>query len=305
MVKLLVTGRTSFIGRHFVNEVLKNTDWEVYSLERLPARPNVSTRVTPLFHDLRSEVPAWILKKVQDVEYLVHFAADVSGVRSLSDPELSVTTNVVGALNTLELARKLPNLKKFVYASTGEVVGAMPFPFSADETAPLRPSNPYAASKAAAEALVNAYRVSFGLTGVVVRSMNVFGAGQSLDRFVPMVIDKLRRGERVPCHVGKDGTVGSRCWLHVDRFVKVLLRLVEEATESIYHVVGPERTNEDVIDVLAHALEVHQAIDYAQAGPSHDLRYALRNGKLPELDFGFESNTDQDLFEIARMACAS
>jgi dTDP-glucose 4,6-dehydratase len=307
MVKLLVTGRTSFIGRHLISELLKTVDCEVYSIERLPVRPNLSTRVTPLFHDLRSEVPDWLAKRVQDADYLVHLAADVSGIKSLSDPGLSVQTNVVGTLNVLELARKLPNLKRLVYVSTGEVVGAMPFPFFADEKAPLRPSNPYAASKAVAEVLVNAYRVSFGVPGVIVRSMNVFGVGQSLDRFVPMVIDKLKKGQSITCHVGQDGTVGSRCWLHVNRFVKVLARLMEEAeVGQTYHVVGPERTNEDVIDVLAHALGVHQELGYVKAGPSHDLRYALKNGKLPELDFGFEAQTDDDLADTARLTlCAS
>jgi dTDP-glucose 4,6-dehydratase len=305
MVKVLVTGRTSFIGRHFVDRLVKDTDWLVYSLERLPARP-CSACVVPLYHDLRSEVPEWIAKRVKDVDYIVHLAADVSGIKSLEDPNLSVTTNVVGTFNVLELARKLKNLKRFVQVSTGEVVGAMPFPFFADEKAPLRPSNPYSASKAAAEALVNAYRVSFGVPAVVVRSMNVFGAGQSTDRFVPAVIDKLRQNKVVTCHVDAGGAPGSRCWLHVDRFVRVLLRLAEEAeVGETYHVVGPERSNEEVIRVLAEAIGVDGVIQSVIAGPSHDLRYALRNGKLPELDFGFESNTDDDLAQTAKLACAS
>jgi dTDP-glucose 4,6-dehydratase len=302
MVKLIVTGRTSFIGGRFVRDVLKNTDWEIYSIERLPARLNVSTRVRPLFHDIRAEVPAHIVEQVKDAKYLVHLAADVSGIKSLADPELSVTTNVVGTFNVLELARKL-SLDKFVQVSTGEVVGSAPSPFFLDESAPLRPSNPYAASKAAAEALVNAYHVSFGVPAVIVRSMNVFGPGQSTDRFVPSVIKALKLGQMIKCHVGKDG-VGSRCWLHVDRFVKVLLRLLEEGTAGeIYHAVGPERTNKDVIEILARALEVDHGVDYVEAGPSHDLRYALKNGKLPELDYDFENNTDRDLALTARKLC--
>ncbi|MHB8501512.1 MAG: NAD-dependent epimerase/dehydratase family protein [Candidatus Acidiferrales bacterium] len=301
MIKIIVTGRTSFIGRHFVNDVLKNTDWEIYSLERLPVRPSVSTRVIPLFHDLRSEVPDWILNRVAGAHYLIHFAADVSGIKSLADPELSVTTNVLGTFNVLELARRI-RIKKFVQVSTGEVVGTMPFPFFADESAPLRPSNPYAASKAAAEALVNAYRVSFYVPSIIVRSMNVFGPGQSLDRFVPQVIDKLRKGQKITCHVGPDGTVGSRCWLHVDKFVSTLMaELIEHGQPGeIYHVVGPEYTNEDVIDILAQAIGLDYEIDYVQAGPSHDLRYALRDTKLGNM-FQFY-NIDKDLRETA---CAS
>lgn len=305
MTKILVTGATSFIGSWFCSHVLMNTDWDIYSIERLPVRHREASRFEIFHHDVRSEVPDWIVQRVQDADYLVHLAADVSGVKSLADPELSVTTNVVGTFNVLELARKLPHLKKFVQVSTGEVVGAMPFPFFAAEDAPLRPSNPYAASKAAAEALVNAYQVSFGVPAVIVRSMNVFGPGQSVDRFVSGVIRALKTGQTIKCHVGPEG-VGSRCWLHVNRFVKVLARLVEEGQPGeIYHVVGPERTNKDVIEILANALKVNYGVDYVQAGASHDLRYALKNGKLPELDFGFEQNTDDDLADTARLTCAS
>lgn len=295
MTKIIVTGRTSFIGRQFVNDVLKNTDWLVYSLERLPFRPAGSERIKQFFHDLRAEIPRHIVEAVKDADVIVHFAADVSGIKSLEDPRLSVETNVKGTFNVLEFARRI-NIGKFIQISTGEVVGSAPFPFFLDEKSPLRPSNPYAASKAAAEALVNSYRVSFGVPSVIIRSMNVFGVGQSTDRFVPGVINKLRRGERIKCHVGKDGTRGSRCWLYVNRFSKILLGLISASqVGETYHVVGPERNNEQVIDILAKALDFDYEIDYVEAGPSHDLRYALKNSKLPYLDSGFERSTDLDL----------
>src|SRR5689334_581778 len=113
-IKLLVTGATSFIGSHFVDHVLANTRWEILSLERLPDPflPSRS-RVKQLFHDLRAEIPERIVEEAKGVDYLIHFAADVSGLKSLQDPVLSVTTNVVGTFNVLELARKL-SLKKFI-----------------------------------------------------------------------------------------------------------------------------------------------------------------------------------------------
>jgi dTDP-glucose 4,6-dehydratase len=269
---------------------------QVFSIERLPVRPYPAC-VTPLYHDIRSEVPHHIVRKVRDVNYIVHFAADVSGIKSLTDPRLSVTTNVVGTFNMLELARKLvPD--KFVQISTGEVVGSAPAPFFLGEDAPLRPSNPYAASKAAAEALVNAYRVSFQVPTMIVRSMNVFGPGQSTDRFVPMVIKKLLAGEKITCHVGPFGDVGSRCWLHVNRFSLALQHLLETGdVGEIYHLVGPERTNEEVIDTLAGALGVAALIEKVVPGNSHDLRYALKDTKLTDTHF---EDVDDDLACTAR-----
>lgn len=299
MTKILITGATSFIGSKFLSRLLK-TDYEICSLERLPRRHEEVGRLKIFYHDLRAEVPEHVVKGARGADVLVHLAADVSGIKSLADPRLSVETNVVGTFNTLELARKL-NLRRFIYVSTGEVVGSAPFPFFLDERAPLRPSNPYAAAKAAAEALVNAYRVSFGVPALVVRSMNVFGPGQQLTRFVPMVSDALCKKQRIKCHVGRDGTVGSRCWLHVDKLVGALMRAVDPRHNyhvgEIYHVVGPERTNEEIIRSLAGALNLDFQLEKVVPGPSHDLRYALKDTKL---DYQFEDDFEDTLAATAR-----
>jgi dTDP-glucose 4,6-dehydratase len=299
MIKIIITGRTSFIGKYLVKDLAANTDWLIYSLERMTARNSHLACVISLYHDLRAEVPQYIVDRVADADCLIHLAADVSGIKSLQDPELSVKTNVVGTFNVLELARRI-KIKRFVYVSTGEVVGAMPFPFFADEKAPLRPSNPYAASKAAAEALVNAYRVSFGVPALIVRSMNVFGVGQSLDRFVPMVVNRLLHGATVTCHVDKHGNPGSRCWLHVDKLVGALRRSLDPKHSyrvgETYHVVGPERHNQWIIGVLASALGVNFEIEPVIAGPSHDLRYALQDTKL---GYNFNDDLERTLAETA------
>jgi len=293
MPKLLLTGATSFIGRRFLEDVLEGTDWEVYSIER-QYQPDLP-RVLRFYHDLRAEVPTQLVERVKDADYLVHLAADVSGIKSLADPVLTVTTNVVGTYHTLELARKL-ELKKFVYVSSGEAVGAAPFPTCLVEDASLRPSNPYAASKAAAEALVNSYRVSFGLPAVTVRMMNIFGPGQQLTRFVPMAVKNLLEKQIIKCHVGPDGQCGSRNWLHVGHFSQALLNLVG-VKPGIYHVIGPERSNLDIILGLAKALDVSFCVKNVVPGPSHDLRYALKDTKL---GLDFSADFDETLAATAQ-----
>jgi dTDP-glucose 4,6-dehydratase len=295
VTKILLTGATSFIGKRFLEDVLALTDWAVYSLERR-YQPN-QDRVQRFYHDLRAEVPVQIVNQIQDADYLVHLAADVSGIKSLADPVLTVTTNVVGTYHTLELARKL-NLKKFVYVSTGEAVGSAPFPMYLAEDAPLRPSNPYAASKAAAEALVNSYQVSFNLPTMIIRVMNVFGPGQQLIRFVPTVLKNLLEKAIIKCHVGPDGRCGSRSWLHVEKVSETFLRLLENGKlGEIYHVVGPERSNLDIILGLAKALNVSFCAKNVVPGPSHDLRYALKDTKL---GLDFSTDFDQTLVDTAR-----
>ena len=300
MTKILLTGATSFIGQRFLEEILERTDWEVYSLERR-FQPG-GYRIYRFYHDLRAEIPSRIVEQVKDADYLVHLAADVSAMKSLADPTLTVTTNVVGTYHTLELARKL-NLKKFVYISSGEAVGAVPLPMYLDEKAPLRPSNPYAASKAAAEALVNSYRVSFELPAIIVRMMNIFGPGQQLTRFIPAVIKNLLEKKPINCHVGRDGKCGSRNWLHVDKFVQVLLRLLLlETPEDVYHIIGPERDNLEIILALAQALNVSFCVKNLLPGPSHDMRYALKD---THLGLNFDEDFGQTLIDTAQWYAAN
>jgi dTDP-glucose 4,6-dehydratase len=306
MTKILITGGTGFVGRRLIPELLAH-NYGVYSLERLSGPENgpvaghlgAQNGVQRVYHDLRAEVPLSVLNRVQDADFVVHLAADVSGIKSLSDPELSVVTNVVGTSNILELCRKLKNLKRFIFVSSAEVLGPVPFPFKLDESKPLRPTSPYAASKAGAEALVNAYRISFGVPTLVVRSANLFGPGQGDVRFIPTVVRKLLTGDLIKCHVDTKGQCGSRNWLHVNRFNNILDWLFENGkVGETYHVVGPERTNLEVITALAKAINKPPFIENVPAGATHDLRYALEDTKLCN-DFDLSSGLDVDLAATA------
>lgn len=295
MKEMVLTGATGFVGGRF-NQLLYLHAWDTFSIERLSARNSRLANHT-LYHDLRSEVPEVIVKQLRNAKYLVHFAGDVSGIKSIANPVRTVETNVLSAFHTLELARNMPALEKFIYISTGEAVGAAQNTETLAEDAPLHPSNPYAASKAAGEALVNAYRVSFGVPGVIVRLMNVFGPGQADDRFVPMVLKSLIEGREVVCHVDSRGRPGSRNWMHCDIVASALLKLVKTSTVGeIYHLVGPQRTNLDIINSLGKALSITPSIREVVPGASHDHRYALKNTKI---DGDFETGFEQTLVSTA------
>lgn len=300
-MRLLLTGATSFVGQWFLGCVLNQPGWEIYSIERPSLRyRRPSSRVKTFYHDIRSEFPESIVHQVQDADCIVHLAADVSGIKSLSDPGLSVSTNVIGTFNVLEMARKLKKLGSFIYVSTGEAVGAASFPEILGEDAPLRPSNPYAASKATAEALSYAYRVSFEVPTIVVRPMNLFGPWQAVTRFVPMVMKNLLSNQPIKCHVDKNGRAGSRNWLHAKRFSSVLIHLVEHGHPGeIYHTVGPERSNEEVIETLSRAVGRSPRVEKIVPGASHDFRYALKDTKTG-LQLLLNEGLDEDLAATAR-----
>lgn len=279
-MRILLTGATGFAGQHFVEYLLNNTDWEIFVLRRLTCRrlsdAFQNPRVHAIYHDFTAEIPDRILHNLS-VDYIVHMGAEVHGIRSLEDPELFVRANALGTFNMLEAARKLKP-QHFVYISSAEAVGATDGAALAED-APLRPSNPYSAAKAAGEALVLSYGKSFDVPASIVRTMNLFGPRQDTSKFVPATIKKILNGERVINHIGKNGRSGSRCWLHVHSFIADLFGVLLRKPD-IYHIAGPERDNVQIIDRLALALHLPVRIHSEIPGKSHDMRYAICSAKL-------------------------
>jgi dTDP-glucose 4,6-dehydratase len=283
MTKILVTGANGFIGRRLVQRLLCDHGVSVLELVRSPGATQSLSNIakTDVNHDLRAPVPDRIIERLQDVTHVVHAAAVVSGVTSLADPVTTVTTNVVGTYHMLEAVRKIRTLKKFLFISTGEVVGHIS-DGEADESAPLRPSNPYSASKAAGEELCRAYKKCFGVPAVTVRLMNVFGYEQDAPRFLPLACNRIMSGLPALCHVDGLGRPGSRNWMPVGECSKLVsgLLLDEKAVDDVYHIVGPELDNAEVVHALASGLEaVAYEVKAIRAPASHDLRYALRDTK--------------------------
>lgn len=296
MTQIVVTGASSFVGSRFVAEAISD-GYEVISLERLGIRNSQFANIKRLHHDILAEFPDSIVKHVREAKYLVHFAAAVAGANSILHPESTVTTNVVGTFNVLELARKMGALEKFVYISSGEALGPTEEKEALAEDATLHPSTPYAASKAAGEALLNSYEQSFKVPGMSVRLMNVFGPGQTPPRFIPRMLKQMFDRQEVICHVNNMGVPGSRNWMHVDIIAKQLLNLIKNyKTGEVYHLVGPEKTNLEVIRVLADALSLNPTVKQIVSGSTHEHRYALKNTKI-ETDLC--SCIDRDLISTA------
>lgn len=286
MTKVLLTGATGFAGSYLVEKLLAETDWDIYCIERLTPRANklgalsFSPRVHHLYHDFRSELPEYMLQMLAGCDYIIHMGAEVHGMRSLQDPELFVKTNVLGTLNLLEAARLLQP-KCFIYISSAEAVGSAHAPESLAEDTVLNPSNPYAAAKAAGEMLTQTYARSFGVPAMIVRTMNIFGERQGIDKFIPGVIKKMLDGTVINVHVGPDGKSGSRHWLHIQEFTNAVFFLMKYGTVGeTYHIVGPEKSNENVISIIGLALGVPFRMHPEVPGRSHDMRYSIKDTKL-------------------------
>ena len=185
MIRILVTGGCSFLGCNFIEYEFANyDDIEILNIDALiyPGKKSNNAAVNNLVKYHFKQIDIRNLKALKSTfldfepEYIVHFAAQSHVDKSIIGPEDFISTNITGTFNVLEAWREcsILTLKKFIHISTDEVFG----PFlkgSADENAPFNPTNPYSASKAAAENLINAYRHTYKLPVNIVRCVNNFG----------------------------------------------------------------------------------------------------------------------------------
>jgi dTDP-glucose 4,6-dehydratase len=194
-----------------------------------------------------------------------------------------VESNIIGTLNILEAARKLAP-RKFIYVSTDEVFGpAQEGQYKEDD--PLRPTNPYAATKAGGELLVYSYFRSFGLPVVITRTMNMFGERQHPEKFVPMTIGKILRGEKIDIHVSAAGKCSSRQWLHARVQGQMLRVLLDKGVPGQnYQLAGTPANILDIAQMIAICLR--QPLQWREVlsdRPVHDLSYAVDDSSLREI----------------------
>lgn len=303
MKTLLLTGGAGFIGHHTLEHLLKNTDWNIVVVDSLNYAgnlnyiadievmkdPTTNKRLQIIFHDLRapfSDTTLALLPK--RIDYVIHMAAESHVDRSIADPAPFVYSNVVGTMNTLDLARKLEP-DKFILVSTDEVYGPSIGGHLHKEGEPHRPGNPYAASKSGAEGLAYAYWNTYGLPIIISNTMNNFGERQHPEKFVPKTIKNLLMGLPVVAHCKKiDGKVvdiSSRCWLHARNHADALLFLLQhgEAGER-YNVTGDKYNVEEMIRKIAYMLDKPEPeiemVDFHSFRRGHDMHYGLDGTKL-------------------------
>ena len=208
MKRALITGGAGFIAHHLIGQILKYTDWEIVSLDRLDFSGNLNrlqdlmqefseedrARVKIVFHDLKAEINPLISSDIGNVDYILHLAAGSHVDRSIDYPMEFVMDNVVGTCNVLEYAKNLDNLERFVYFSTDEVFGPAPNNVNYDENDRYNSTNPYSASKAGGEELAVAFENTYNLPVFITHTMNVFGQRQHPEKYIRCVLKKLGMG---------------------------------------------------------------------------------------------------------------
>jgi len=234
-MKVLITGGAGFIAHHVIDHILKTTDWHITTLDRLDESGNLNRlndilkehtpenrkRHRTVFHDLKAALNSQIRADIGDINIVLHLAAGSHVDRSITHPMEFVQDNVVGTVNLLNWAKELPNLKKFVYFSTDEIFGVAPPGVSYKEYDRYNSTNPYSASKAAAEEFCVAYENTYKMPIYITHTMNVFTAQDAaqaerdLKRQGMMIIKKEMGEGKSPDGVDAGAVDKHNCATHV------------------------------------------------------------------------------------------
>jgi dTDP-glucose 4,6-dehydratase len=285
---LLVTGGAGFIGSNFARRVLgRSPEASVTVLDKLTYAGNLANLADlegdPRFRFVRGDInDAALVDELADgVDAIVNFAAESHVDRSIESPDAFIQTDVHGTFVLLEAARRHGHAR-YLQVSTDEVYGDVPEGSSA-EADPVRPRSPYSASKAAADLLVHAYHVTYGLHVNITRASNNFGPYQYPEKVIPLFVTNALDGEPLPLY--GDGQQ-IRDWLYVDDHCDAILTVLARGEPGeIYNVGGGnELTNLELTRRILELLDRPMSLVRSVADrPGHDRRYSVDCGRLRSL----------------------
>ena len=326
MKTILVTGGAGFIGSNFVHYLLENyDDLRIVNLDLLTYAGNLDNladiasdrRYTFVRGDIHDRALVQELFDKWDFDTVVNFAAESHVDRSITDPDLFLTTNVLGTQTLLDVAKNHWKLDpddrysrefregvKYLQVSTDEVYGALGPTGMFTETTPLAPNSPYSASKASADFVVRAYDKTYGMPVNITRCSNNYGPYQFPEKLIPLMINNCRSGKTLPVY--GDG-MQIRDWLHVaDHCAAIDTVLHKGADGEVYNIGGNnEKANIEIVRLIIRTLgKSEELIQHVKDRPGHDRRYAIDNTKITtQLGWAPKYTFEQGIAETIEWYC--
>lgn len=280
---VLVTGGLGFIGKHFIEHLLKqdnyviNIDMVSYASDRISMQ---ELSAYPRYQFTKARVEQ--LEYLPPCDLIVNFAAESHVDSSISNTSKCFQHNIQSVYRLLELLkeRHVSDRPELVHISTDEVYGDINSGSNV-ETDVLKPSNPYSASKAAGDMLIHAWGRTYGLPYKIVRMTNLYGRHQHPEKLIPKTCMRASRG--LPATIHGDGSY-IRTWLHIDDAIRGISLVANRGvTGEIYNIGGQEEfTNLQVISKIQEFFN-SKAVEYVSNRPGQDVRYSLNSDKIKAL----------------------
>ncbi len=301
MKNILVTGGAGFIGSNFVRHMLSTYEYHIINLDALTYAGNLENLTDIEEHpnytfvkgDIRDRALLDELFTKYAIDTVVNFAAESHVDRSIENPEIFLTTNVLGTQALLDTAKKHwkvdPEDKysreykegvKYLQVSTDEVYGSLGKEGMFEETTPLAPNSPYSASKTSADLVVRAYYETYGMPINITRCSNNYGPYQFPEKLIPLMINNCLNDHELPVY--GDG-MQIRDWLHVkDHCTGIDTVLHKGKVGEVYNIGGNnEKANIEIVKLIIKELgKSEDLIKYVKDRPGHDRRYAINNSKI-------------------------
>ncbi|MCR5449862.1 MAG: dTDP-glucose 4,6-dehydratase [Solobacterium sp.] len=297
-MKILVTGGAGFIGGNYALTMTKAHPEDTYVvLDALTYAGNLETLAPvmnePNFKFVKGNIcDRELVDKLfaeEQFDYVINFAAETHVDRSVEDPGIFLTTNILGVQTLMDACRKY-GVKRYHQVSTDEVYGDLPLDrpdLLFHEDTPIHTSSPYSASKAAADLLVLAYHRTYGLDVTISRCSNNYGPYHFPEKLIPLMISRALADESLPVY--GDGA-NVRDWLYVtDHCTAIDLIVRNGRSGEVYNIGGHnEKTNLEVVKTILKALgKPESLIHFVKDRPGHDLRYAMDPTKI-ETELGWK-----------------
>ena len=293
--KIVVLGANSFSGQDFVGLLLDDPDYEVVGISRSPQRGSAFIRHLQRkpggryrYHaiDMNEGIDELLaLLDVEQPQWIVNFAAQSEVAPSWDNPHHWFQTNCVALARLVNHLRDADYLERYVHISSPEVYGTCSGVVTED--APFNPSTPYAASKAAADMLLETYRRQFGFPLLTVRATNVYGPGQQLFKIIPRSVLYARSGRRISLHGG--GTA-VKSYIHIRDVSRGELAILQSGRlGEIYHLSPDEGVSvRHVVETVCRKLDVNftDAVEVVDERPGQDAAYVIDSAKARE-EFGW------------------
>jgi dTDP-glucose 4,6-dehydratase len=307
MKVVYVTGCLGFIGS-YVTQACLDQGWFVYGIDKFTYASRTSKladfKSNPKFTFEKTDICN--LDRLVDCDYFINTAAETHVDNSIRKSDDFLHSNINGVYNILELLKNYKkaghDLPTFIHFSTDEVYGDIS-DGAHIETDLLRPSNPYSATKAAADQLITAWSRTYDLPYIIIRPTNNYGIGQYVEKLIPKACKFLSLGRKIPLH--NDGTP-IRNWLHAKDTAKAIIKIIESNSKNeIFNIAGGfEQSNIDTVYKIIENYYPEYDHNYSKyinfdiQRPGQDVRYALNDDKIKNLGWKPECIFDKEIKDI-------